>query len=112
MSFTVKNIVDDVRPLISDTDQPYRWTDPQIVVRVNDAVQHTFSRRPDAASSATLDGPEDLESMYDEVPLRRQFRSALIYYTGAVLLQDRSSDKSLRSKGAEFMKLFNALIGA
>jgi hypothetical protein len=112
MSVTVKNIVDEVRLKVSDSEQPYRWTDPQIVVIINDAVQHTFSMRPDSSTAATLDGPEELTSMYDEIPLRRQFRSAIMYYTSAMLLQDRSSDKSLRTQGSDFMKLFNALVGA
>lgn len=111
MSFTVQNIVDDTRIKVSDTSEPYRWDDDQIITVVNDAIQHIFSVRPDAVTSATLDGPDEVTVVTDTVPFRRLFRGATTFYTSGMLLQDRSSDKSLRTQGEGFIKIFNALVG-
>lgn len=111
MAFTVKNVADEVRPLVSDTTQPLRWTDAQLLAKVNEGLQETFTLRPDAVISVSADAPVDLENLYDEVPVRPVFKSALIYYTASTLLLERGSDKSLRTQGKEYQRIYLTLMG-
>ena len=112
MAYTVKNIIDDVRPLVADdsTGDTPRWSDPQIMTRINLGIQETFSLRPDSVTLQVVDAPDELTSVYDEVPLRTAFRMALTYYAAWSLLSERSSDKSLRTQGLDFRKLYNSLV--
>lgn len=111
MAFTVKNVVDDARPMVGDETEPYHWADPQIVAVVDSGLQVLHSMRPDALTSVTVDPPDTLESLYDAVPVRDSFRAALRYFVAGTLLQERGSDKSMRQQGADFLARFQALAG-
>jgi hypothetical protein len=111
MAFTVKNVVDEVRPLVSDSDVPYRWTDAQMKAKVNEGLQEVFTLRPDAVATISPNPPEDISNLYDDVPVRPVFKTALIYYTASSLLMERGSDKSLRTQGQDYQKLFFTLMG-
>lgn len=53
MSFTVADVVLDVREGVSDTLEPYRYSDAFIVRRVNQAVRRACILRPDLFSKHT-----------------------------------------------------------
>lgn len=111
MAFTVKQVVSEVRPLVSDSDVPYRWTDAQLKAKINEGLQEIFTLRPDAVATISPNPPAYIENLYDEVPVRPVFKTALIYYTASALLAERGSDKSLRTQGMDYQKLFFTLIG-
>ena len=112
MAVTVKNIIDEVRPMVADDSAPYRWSDLQVMARINAGIQEVFSRRPDSPILQTVEPPTDLTNIYDEITLRPLFKTALIYFAAWTLLSERSSDKSLRAQAKEYRQLFDGLMGA
>lgn len=112
MAFTVTNVIDEVRPLVADTESSdYRWPDATILTRVNAGVAEIFSQRPDAVSSLDPDPPADSTAVGDTVPLRGVFKMATIYFVAWSLLSERSSDKSLRTQALDYRKLYSGLVG-
>jgi hypothetical protein len=110
VAFTVKNVIDEVRPLIADTEQPYRWSDARVKAKINSSIGETFSRRPDSLLTASSSAPNTLSSMYDEVPMEDRFKIPLVFYAAYLLLMERASDKSLRTQGMDFLKLYANLM--
>ena len=112
MAFTGTNVLDEVRPLVADTDNTnYRWTDDQILVKINSAILEIFSLRPDAANPATVEPPSSV-ILTSTIALRDLFRPAVVYHAASALLMERSSDKSLRTQGADFRKMYTQTVGA
>ena len=111
MAFTVNNVITEARILVADEDQPYRWTESQMKDKVNEGLHAVFTERPDAYTQIAVGPISDLDSLYDEVPLQPPFKQALIYYVAGHFLATRSSDKSIRVQGREFLTQFNHIVG-
>jgi hypothetical protein len=111
MAFTVNNVIIEARMLVADETQPYRWSDVQMKDKVNEGLHAVFSERPDSYTEIVVGPISDLDSLYDDVPLQPNFKAALIYYVAGNLIATRSSDKSLRVQGREFLTQFNHIVG-
>jgi hypothetical protein len=109
MAFTVQDVIDDTRPLLSDTEVVYRWSDDQILVVLNEGLQQLFEDRPDSQLTLQVGPPDALTSLSAEVPVRPTFKGALRYFIAGSLIAERSSDKSLLNQSNAFIQRYASI---
>ena len=100
---SVSDYVRDVRTLIQDKRQPYRYDDDSVVRAFNLALLEGRRIRPDLFYRREGIKVPQYEEMSDtSVPIEEQFRLAFVYGTAAhVLLRDEEDVQDIRSNAFE-----------
>ncbi len=107
---TVNDYVDDVRTLIQDKRQPYRYDDTSVVRAFNLALLEGRRIRPDLYIHRDgLKVPHFQNPSDEEVHMEQQFRLAFVFGTAAhVLLRDEEDVQDLRANA--FSNTFKYLL--
>lgn len=109
---SVEGYVRNVRRLLLDRVQPYRYTDTAILVGLNLAIDEGFRLRPDLFIIRGKEVVPTYDAVSGEiVPIERQFRQAFVYGIAAhVLLSDEEDVQDARAN--TFLTRFqNMLLG-
>jgi hypothetical protein len=98
--FVAYEIVNRARVLLKDRE-PYRWTDEELLVHVDDGQVEIQRRRPDAYYDLTVDisEPQRVTALDDEIPLDRHFITCLTdWVMHRALLKDAEEADLTRSQ--------------
>lgn len=107
---TVQSLIDDVRTLLLDKTQPYRYTDPELIVALNTALLE--GRRLRADLYVTRFGNE--VPFYGQISgeqfcIEPQFRLAFVFGVCAhALLRDDEDVQDVRAN--DFLSRFNDIL--
>lgn len=109
---TVNDIVSDARVLLLDTVQPYRYTDPELLVGLNTALLEIRRIRADLFLGKYKGRVPKFDAVDGEtVYIEAQFRLALVYGTLAhALMRDDEDVEDARANAFE-SKMIRLLVG-
>lgn len=112
MSFTVKDLIDDVRPLVNDADKT-TWGDAIFFRYLNEGVLLIYSNYPECrvAAAGTLTDFAAIDALADTVPLDDIYRSAMVEYLAYRYHDADAGDSHDKSRTAEHLARFNELMG-
>lgn len=112
MSFTAKDVIDDVRVLVNDADQS-TWPDPTFVPFVNEAVRLLHSERPECRldNDGALAELSEVEDASDTVPLDDLYRNAVAEYLAYRYFDADAGDTRDKARAAEHLERFDGLLG-
>jgi hypothetical protein len=107
---TVQGYVKDVRTLLLDKVQPYRYSDTSLLAALNLALQEGRRLRADLfVCRYGNDVPEYDEVSGEEVPVEKQFRLAFVYGIAShVLLRDEEDVQDARA--TTFLERFHDML--
>lgn len=124
-STTVDNVadyIDDVRTLLQDTIQPFRYTDVQLLKALNLTLMEMYRVRPDMFFGVPGFGrahqimPEyqvpasgNASDSSDTVPIEPQFRLAFIHGIAAHALE-RDQEDVQDARASQFMGVFTQML--
>lgn len=96
---TVQEYVDEARSLLSDEDEPYRYSDERLIRALNLGLLETFRLRPDAFIN-TLTAVPSYSDVGDTVALDKQYGTSLLYFMcGFTELGDVEDTEDARAAG-------------
>jgi hypothetical protein len=103
---TVQNVIDRIRPLISDTVATYRWSDDDLIQKINDALEELWHIRPVAFYISTIVTTRftDVSAVGGTMPVGNDYRQALAYYVCYLCYMEDGDDSA---NGALAMKYFD-----
>jgi hypothetical protein len=107
---SVQDYLDEVRTLLLDKIQPYRYEDDELIAALNSALLEGRRVRADLfVTKYGNDVPSFLAPSGERVPIEPQFRLAFVYCIAAqALLRDDEDVQDARS--TTFMGLFNKML--
>lgn len=107
---SVQDYVADVRRILLDKVQPYRYPDDDVVQAFNIALNEAFRLRPDLFIGRKGRDVPQYENVSGEiVPIERPFQLAFVYGTAAhVLLRDEEDVQDARAN--TFLEKFNDVL--
>ncbi|MFA5107767.1 MAG: DUF6682 family protein [Patescibacteria group bacterium] len=112
MSFTGKQVVDDVRPLVNDKDQT-TWADPAFLPFLNECILLLYTDHPECrlTTAGALTAYAVLAKVGDVVPLNDLYRPAVFEYLAYRYFDSDAGDTRDKSRAAEHLQRFTDLIG-
>lgn len=108
----VQDYLDQARVLLQDTEEPYRYSDQELVDALNMAIMDTRRLRPDlmkAYFNATTGVPSHTTTSMSStaVDIDQMYRVAFVYYIcGNASMRDDENNEDQRS--AAFMARYSA----
>ena len=112
MAFSIKLVTEQVRRLMQDTVEPYRWLDSEIRSHVADAVEHLHSVRPE---SRYVDGRLSdfkVDQRTEDILADDRWRESIVYYAAYKCYLDDDTDtvnaqlaESYLAKAEKWMQL-------
>lgn len=112
MSFTGKQVIDDVRPLVNDADQT-TWGDPDFLPFLNEAVLLIYTSHPECrlTTAGALTAYAALATVGATVLLDDIYRPAVFEYLAYRYFDSDAGDTHDKSRAAEHLQRFTDLIG-
>ena len=115
MAFTAANAITEVRYQISDEVATYRWSDPKLLAYLNEAWKAILIKHPEAACISDdvviTSGFLDLTSTSATVPLRDEWRIALVHWMSWHALMEDADDENNMRLAKEHQGFFKEAIG-
>jgi len=109
---TAQSIADRVRMELRDTEAPFRWSDPDLLLLIEDVMREIFRVRPDAAavSRIVVECPTPPASMADTVAFRDAYGPALVYGVCARAIGRDSEEAANAAVEAKFQARFQGAL--
>lgn len=106
---SVSDYLTDVRVLLQDQVQPFRYDDPSLLTALNATLLEARRIRPDLFIPFLLDVPEFDTNDGTLVPMEQPFRLAIVHgIVGHALARDQEDIQDQRA--SVFMGTFNAML--
>lgn len=112
MSFTGKQVIDIMRPLVNDKDQT-TWSDPDFLPFLNEVVLLLYVEHPECrlTTAGALTAYVAMAAITDVIPLNDIYKNAVIEYLIYRFFDADAGDTRDKSRAAEHLQRFNDLIG-
>lgn len=108
MATPASQVLDRVRVILTDADEPYRWDNPTLLRHLTDGRRDLFRLRPDAfyVSAIVTEPPTFAEELTADLAILDAYVAPLAYYVSArALLQDAEHAANVKTAG-EYMNLY------
>lgn len=105
---TAQDIANEVRMELGDTEEPFRWTDPDVLLFIASVMREIFRLRPDAAavSEIVVECPAVPAAMASEIAFRESYRPALVFGVCARAIGRDAEDGANNSVAAKYQVMF------
>ncbi len=112
MSFTVKDVLDDARPLLNDTEAE-TWGDQVFFLYLNECIRLIYNERPESRveTAGTLKSFAKISAVGNTVPLDDIYREAVVEYLAYRFFDADSGDTHDKSRTSEHFARFKELTG-
>jgi hypothetical protein len=113
MSFTVKNVLDDTRPLVNDIEAE-TWSDQIFFQYINECVRLIYAEHPECRveTAGTLKAYTAITAVGNTIGLDDVYRQAVVEYLAYRFHDADAGDTRDKSRAAEHLQRFNTLLGA
>lgn len=111
---TAQQVIDVVRPLINDTVATYRWSDADLIAKLNNALEELWHNEPSAFYITTIVTTHftDITAVGDSVLVSTMWRSALAYHMAFQVYAEDRDDMENASISQKFFDLYSKELGA
>lgn len=109
MALTVQQVVDRARSLMQDEQTPYRFTDPQLLNAINDAMLEALRLRPDLFVGVEYDPPA-IVGLGDTVQIPSRYVNAIVYFVVGYLML-REDEFTSDARAATMLSAAKAALG-
>ena len=94
---TGDNIITEVRPEIGDTTTTYRWSDSDLLTKINAGLREIWAAHPEAFSydedeDMVLTMPVALSATSETVPIQDEYRNVLVHFICHSVLSEEKEE--------------------
>ena len=103
-----QDVIDRIRPLINDTVAQYRWSDDDLIDKLNDGLEELWKTRPVAfyESAIVLTHFTDLTAVGDTMPVGNSYRQALAFFVAFLAYSEDRDDLANAQNAQKFFDLY------